>query len=636
MKKETMVVTKKYENFGTLSTRFYGRAILNNLYKNIGKVVEREGSTNNSSSFLTTNNILSSISVRGEFTTYNDLYGKYLTKIDVGELATMISQFTEGFEKETGYQGLNLLKSYFFACLMNDWTERVEHAFQEFEKRDITLSYVGSDEEPDYKIYKIIRDIAYPKTSINHIYSFADKILTIISHFLEEIKKRRELELSRFLKGFTDKPVRLKIDESKQVIVIGILEARRFGRIAELHREFISKGYEVVVFSALHKRETLAEIKQYPELASSLILDSYFVRKAEAQEILVKSKEELKRLCILFKKSGKLSNYKYKGVPLIDIAWDDIQNVILLRGMQHAINAKCIDEFMQDNKVAAFVGMDNSVATSVWINKCEMQGIPTFFHYYNAALSPIIYRLLLESFNPTGWILGGKRQMGYFREVEPSKNYYLSGDMFADTIVRCDREEIRKTLKDRVGITDESKVIVLVSSYIVADFTIERKKMLFQSVAISAAELGMSLIVKAHPNENLETLTSEMKLWNIQAPIFQTENIRDVFIAADVVCMYFSEAAQQAMLIGTPVISLIPNEMVDDFDKHWDYFSSKAIEHVSLGSSPRIVIEKIMNDEAYRKGLVEMAYSYTENLLGKLDGNNARRFADIVDSAINN
>jgi hypothetical protein len=519
---------------------------------------------------------------------------------------------------------------------MNDWSERVEHAYQIFENGDTMLSYIGSTKEPDYKIYKIISDIAYPKTSINHIYSFADKILTISSDFLEEIKKRRELELSRFLGGFTDKPVRLKIDHSKQIIVIGILEVRRFGRIAELYREFKLKGYEVVVFSALHKRETLAEIKKYPELASSLILDNSFVSRAEAQKILTKSKEELNRLCKLFKKSEKLSGYKYKGVPIIDIAWDDIQNVILLRGMQHAINAKCIDEFMQNNNVAAFVGMDNSVATSVWISKCEMQSIPTFFHYYNAALSPIVYRLLLESFNPTGWMLGGKRQMKYFREVEPSKNYYLSGDMFADTIVKCDRGVIRKSIKDRIGIAGESKVIVLVSSYIVADFTIERKKMLFQSVATSAAELGMQLIVKAHPNENLETLTSEMKIWDIQAPIFQTENIRDVFIAADVVCMYFSEAAQQAMLIGVPVISLIPDEMVDDFDRHWDYFSSQAIDHVSLGSSPSIVIKKIVNDDAYRENLIGRAYSYTENLLGKLDGNNARRFADIVDSVLNN
>lgn len=631
-----MVVTKKYENFGTLSTKFYSRAVLNELYKNIGKLIDREVSNNSSFSVLTTNNVLPAISSRGEFTTYNDLYGKYLTKIDVDELANMISQFIDGFEKETGYKSLKLIKSYFFACLMNDWSERVEHAYQTFENGEVTLSYIGSVKEPDYKIYKIVSEIAYSKTYINNIDSFADKILTISSNFLVEIKKRRELELSRFLGGFRDKPVQLKIDGTKQIIVIGILEARRFGRIAELFRELKLKGYEVVLFSALHKRETLKEIKKFPELASSLILDSSFVSKAEAKGVLIESKREFTRLCKLFKKSGKLSGYKYKGVPLIDIAWDDMQNVILLRGMQHAINDKCIDKFMQDNNVAAFIGMDNSVATSVWIDKCEMQSIPTFFHYYNAALSPIYYRLLLDSFKPTGWMLGGKRQMEYFRKVEPSNNYYLSGDMFADTIVRCDRGEIRKSIKDKVGIADESKVIVLVSSYIVADFTIERKKMLFQSVATSAAELGMYLIVKAHPNENLEMLTSEMKLWNIKAPIFQTENIRDVFIAADVVCMYFSEAAQQAMLIGVPVISLIPDEMVDDFDKHWDYFSSNAIEHVSLGSSPSIVIEKIMNDEAYRENLVEMAYSYTENLLGELDGNNAIRFAEIVDSVINN
>jgi hypothetical protein len=633
IKKTLMVITKKYESFGTLSTKTYGRKLLGNFRQNIGRVIDSHRSADYTS-VLTSSDILPYIASSPNITTYNSLYSRYLSVIDVDELTKVINEFILGFEKQTGFWQLKLIKSYFFAFLMDDWCERVEHAFKIFESEKGRLFYVGQRAESDYKIYNGISHSFYPNTSVRRLYCFSDDIISRLGQALNKIKKARELELNRFLNGFSEETTLPTFCGGKKIIVIGILEGRRITRIAELHRELTLRGYEVVLFSALHKRETMVETKKFPELLSSLVIDNSLITKAEATKVLNESKSELLKLCKSFRNSGELQSYTYRGVPLIDICWEDLENVILMRGMQVAINTSCIQKFMQYYPVAGFIGMDNSVATSVWINECNQKDIPTFFHYYNAALSPIVYKLLLESFQPKVWLLGGKKQLEFFKRVDPARNYQVTGDMFADTIVKCDKEAIRKVIKDKFNIRGEEKVVVLVSSYIVADFTIERKKMLFQSVALSAAQLDMQLVVKAHPNESLETLLSEMDSWDVKAPIFQTESIRDVFIAADVVCMYFSEAAQQAMLVGVPVISLIPEEMVDDFDKHWNYYSSGAVEHVPLGSSPLSAIKGIVFDESIRAKLLTKASDYTMGVLGKNDGNNASRFAEKVQTFI--
>jgi hypothetical protein len=100
--------------------------------------------------------------------------------------------------------------------------------------------------------------------------------------------------------------------------------------------------------------------------------------------------------------------------------------------------------------------------------------------------------------------------------------------------------------------------------------------------------------------------------------------------------MYFSEAAQQAMLIEVPVISLVPSEMKVSFDKHWNYYSSGAVEFVPLGDDPSETISKVVSDSNFRKALIDRAKRYTEKLLGKSDGNNAKRFAETVHSYILN
>lgn len=98
--------------------------------------------------------------------------------------------------------------------------------------------------------------------------------------------------------------------------------------------------------------------------------------------------------------------------------------------------------------------------------------------------------------------------------------------------------------------------------------------------------------------------------------------------------MYFSEAAQQTMLVGVPVISLIPDDMVADFDRHLDYYSSGAVQFVPLGTSPLDSMRSLVFSESSRTQLLNKAFEYTKKVLGKNDGNNTHRFDGKVDSFV--
>jgi len=631
-----MIATKKYEGLGIFRKMPFGGKLIERLYRQIAGDIMKLHAKDVNSSVLTTGPIISFLPVKIPASNHDKLYSLYLGEIDKSELSFLINSFLKESKTADSQSRLSLMTSYLFAFFMDFWCPLVDHAHSII-KNDKNLSFLGSKYDLEFDVLKaVLMGDKKGKGSVKNFNILSTKVLGLISRSAARIKAYRELDSEKLLTHFSKNTMPSTLVHDGKVIVISILEERRFPRMAQLHRELKNLGYTVILYSSLPKGETVRGIKMFPELEACLVLDRSLISKDEARDVLNKAKQYFEKTYQLIGKSDTLGSHTYRGVPLFKIAWNNIHHVILLRGMQIGLNQYVIEKFLKKYNVCGFIGMDNSAATSAWMSECSKRNIPTFFHYYNAALSPIVYQLLLDSFKPTAWILGGSRQLECFKEIKgfDHNNYHVAGDMFADTVVRCDKKKIRKKIRERKGIPDDAKVIVLVSSYIVADFTEERKKELFTSVADTALALGMQLIVKAHPNEDIELLKKQMDLWNVHGFIFHTESIRDTFIAGDVVCMNFSEAAQQAMLVGIPVLSLIPEDMLESFDKHWDYFSSGAVEYIPLGASPTESLDKLVFNESYRSELIQRGYDYTKKLLGDSDGNNAYRFASYIDSII--
>ncbi|MBL0882135.1 MAG: hypothetical protein IBJ16_02095, partial [Chitinophagaceae bacterium] len=628
-----MIITKKYENFSVVRKTFIGNKILAFLFKRIALRIKKIEDENGVQHVLSNAYVTSLIPNKHYSESYDNLYNTYFSVMDDKELSILIDDFLTEFENYGRYTNFNLLRTYLFAFFIGGWTQMVEHIYK-YRSENAGIFYIGSKNDPEYKIIAAIQN-TFNEMSFSASVSpqFSDRILEMMGRVLIYLRKKKEIDPRRLLTSFTEKKrAQLVVKNKPRSIVISILEERRFARIAELFRELKGLGYSVILYSALPKRETLRGIKKYPELLECLLLDNDLIDLKEAKEILKMAGRDVNRFFKKIENSPELDKFRYRGVPLAKIAINDLRVVLVHRVMQAALNIHLVERCIKNYNICGFIGMDNSIATAIWMDQCAKKGIPTFFHFYNATVSPIIYRMLLDSYKPTAWILGGKRQLKYFTNCANTEqqNFIVSGDMFADTIVNCNKEQIKKKMKEQKSIPFDKKVAVLISCYIIADFTEAKKKTLFQTVAIAVKELGMELVIKAHPNEDLSVLEKQMKEWDVTASIFHNDNIRDVFLAGDIVCMYNSEAAQQAMLVGIPVLSLVTEEMVPVFDRNWNYYSSGAVCFVPLGNSPLEAIRNIVFDEEYRNELLEKASNYTKEVLGESDGNNAKRFANYV------
>jgi hypothetical protein len=84
------------------------------------------------------------------------------------------------------------------------------------------------------------------------------------------------------------------------------------------------------------------------------------------------------------------------------------------------------------------------------------------------------------------------------------------------------------------------------------------------------------------------------------------------------------------MAAGIPVLSLVPDELSLEFDKHWGYYSSGAVNHFPLGDDPSLCIYELIYNENSRIDIISKGFDYFESNCGKRDGKNKKRFVDIV------
>jgi|GEM_PF-3887632 len=628
-----MIITNKIENFGILKKRKTSNAGLQFLYKRLASAIRRNQDGEGNETVLSSTDILAYIPPSEVNDSYDSLYGKYISKIDEKELSLCIDGFFKDFDDYAQKKRISLVRSYFYAFFINGYCQLIEH-FASLDSQESRLVCVGSAREDEMKLASAyFSNNHYPITQIK---SIADTILTTAGRYIKARRRKKEIYVKGLAMSFSNALNTESPQLKQKAIVISILEERRFARIAGLQAALAEKGYEVLLYSAFPKGETIRGLKKFPELYKCLIRDSSFLTKPDAMKILKKDRKLYSKFCKNIQKCGKLYLYKYKGVPVFEILWEDISNMIVHRGMQASLNKHLIERCFSDYDVQAFIGMDNSAATAMWFEACKIKKIPHFYYYYNAAISPVVYRLLADSYKPTAWIFGGERQKKLFQAFNSdTSELRVVGDIFADAIVKCDKAAIRNKIRESIKVSADQKIVVLISSYIIADLTEQRKEQLFTSAYNACNELGCRLIVKAHPNESLEKLKKEMTSWGIHdVPVLYTENIRDVFLASDLVYMYFSEAAQQAMLVGIPVISAIPDEMVQPLNKHWDYYSNNAVAHVTLGTNVTAEIRRYIFEGADRTKLINAGFTYVQNFLGMNDGKNANRFAENILSFI--
>lgn len=218
--------------------------------------------------------------------------------------------------------------------------------------------------------------------------------------------------------------------------------------------------------------------------------------------------------------------------------------------------------------------------------------------------------------------------------VDPGRLSVI-GDPRLSTVRLASRAEFRVQVFRDFNLSSDRPLLVLVSKYVSLLFSVQEKEALYRTVIRAVQRLGNpNVIVKVHPNENVETLREQVSAWGWpDAILTQNYDINRLFGAADAAIMVTSMAGLEAMAMGCPVVAVqTPGK---DFEGEYmlAYVSEGAALRVDMGDSEALAgtLRTLLADAEARAAAVERGRAFAARYLNPVDGKLGNRLLDVVD-----
>jgi glycosyltransferase involved in cell wall biosynthesis len=193
------------------------------------------------------------------------------------------------------------------------------------------------------------------------------------------------------------------------------------------------------------------------------------------------------------------------------------------------------------------------------------------------------------------------------------------------------REEVFRDF----NLVPDRPLLVLVSKYVSLLFSIQEKEALYRTVSRAVGLLGNpNVIVKVHPNENLDTLRDQVRTWGwAQAILTQDYDIHRLFGAADAAIMVTSMAGVEAMAMGCPVVAVQTSGKDFEGEYMLPYVSEGAALRVEMGDSEALAeaLRTLLADAEARTAAVERGRAFVARYLHSSDAELGDRLLDVVD-----
>lgn len=207
----------------------------------------------------------------------------------------------------------------------------------------------------------------------------------------------------------------------------------------------------------------------------------------------------------------------------------------------------------------------------------------------------------------------------------PAEKIEVVGDLRFDEYIKNQFDKEQIILKN--SLEDKTKYILLISTYVSTSVPYKEKKEAFKLVSSALRSLpGYKLLIKAHPNENIETLRSQLQEWGIQGKVVEG-NLQEFIFISEAIAQTFSMSGLEAIVLNKPVLVINPQEI---YEKHIPYIKNKAA--IGINSSDSFIenIKRLERGGQFKKELLERSRKFCEQYIGMLDGKASLRAADKI------
>jgi glycosyltransferase involved in cell wall biosynthesis len=186
------------------------------------------------------------------------------------------------------------------------------------------------------------------------------------------------------------------------------------------------------------------------------------------------------------------------------------------------------------------------------------------------------------------------------------------------------RARLRDDVTRRLGVPAGVPLLILVSKYVSLAFSIEEKEALYRTVREAIVRLGHpAIVVKAHPNEDVNLLRQQAAAWGWADAIVTREyDVHRLFAAADAAIMVTSMAGLEAMALGCPVVAV--QTAGKDFEGRSmpAYVTARAVVRVDMGDGPGLAkaLATLLDDRDEREALIARGAAFAAPYVHPVDG----------------
>lgn len=205
----------------------------------------------------------------------------------------------------------------------------------------------------------------------------------------------------------------------------------------------------------------------------------------------------------------------------------------------------------------------------------------------------------------------------------------IVGDLRLDNIHK--RHFDRRKLFNKYGLDKNKKVIILISTYVSTAVPYNEKSNAFKLVNGGLKNLNnFQLVIKAHPNENIDVLRSQVKSWGIKGKVV-SGNLHELLYISDAIAQTFSMTGFEAAIFRKPIFIINPKET---YEKLIPYLSGAAAIGIYDEEEFSANLKKIENDSVFKKELLNNAEKFCSRYIRKIDGKATERLYDFVQDKI--
>lgn len=209
------------------------------------------------------------------------------------------------------------------------------------------------------------------------------------------------------------------------------------------------------------------------------------------------------------------------------------------------------------------------------------------------------------------------------------RNIIIVGDLRLDNIQR--KHFDRRKLFDKYGLDKNKKIIILISTYVSTAVPYNEKRNTFKLVNEGLKNFNnFQLVIKAHPNENIDVLRSQVKSWGIKGKVI-SGNLHELLYISYAIAQTVSMTGFEAAIFRKPIFIINPRET---YEKFIPYLSSAAAIGINNKEEFTANLKKFEKDSSFKKALLDSAEKFCSYYIKKVDGKASERVFNFIQSLL--